>query len=188
MQDSISAYYFTRNMERNLFVGILITVAVILVLYEGYSKVEDRVLSFAGIMAAGIALFPTGTHQFEILPSLPITPHGFCAVIFFGSIFYVCIFCSKNTLIYIKDPTKKRHYEIIYKILASCMIMAIIIAVVGKTIHFDKYIFWVEAIGNWSFSLFWYFKTREVNPKIPWHPHFRFDTKKFVGFIENSNQ
>ena len=53
-QDSISAYYFTRATERNLFVGVLICIAVFLIIYEGYSKIEDRVLSFAGVLAAGV--------------------------------------------------------------------------------------------------------------------------------------
>jgi hypothetical protein len=31
-------------------------------------------------------------------------------------------------------------------------------------------IFWLEAFGVWAFSLFWYIKTRELDPSASWVP------------------
>jgi len=57
-QTSISAYYWTLDLERNFFVGVLCAVGVFLLLYKGYNRLEDRILDLAGISAAGVAFFP----------------------------------------------------------------------------------------------------------------------------------
>jgi hypothetical protein len=196
-QPSISAYYFTLDLERNLFVGILITVGIFLMLYEGYSKREDWVLKVAGVLACGIALFPTGTLGFTIAAT-KFTWHAICAVGFFFCIFYVCIFLSETTLSDLddKDPAQKKKkdtYRTIYKVIAGFMIGPIVIAVLANLLprpwlynFFDgKLVFWVEATSIWSFALFWFFKTREVNGNIPWRS---FDERNQYLFRLMSNR
>jgi cytochrome bd-type quinol oxidase subunit 2 len=65
MKPSISDFYHT--VLRDLFVGVLITMGVFLVSYQGYERKEgepfsDNVLAtFAGLMVFGVALFPNET-------------------------------------------------------------------------------------------------------------------------------
>lgn len=54
---SMSAYY--HSVMRDVFVGCLFGIAFCLFLYKGFSRSEDLALNAAGIMAIGVALFPT---------------------------------------------------------------------------------------------------------------------------------
>ena len=176
MQPTLSNYYFTRATERNLFVGILITVAVFLVLYEGYSTLEDRVSTLAGVLAAGVALVPMGTITWTFAGKV-LSLHGTFAVLFFCCIDFICIVLSKTTLADL--PTDQQtFYRKRYALFSSFMIGSVLVAfladILPKPWLFDLFdgtlVFWVEAVGVWSFGLFWYYKTREVNPAMPWRP------------------
>jgi hypothetical protein len=66
-QGSISAYYHAVGPSlsawyvailRTWFVGTLFSVSIILGLYRGYSRTEDRLLDVAAILGVGIAVFP----------------------------------------------------------------------------------------------------------------------------------
>jgi uncharacterized membrane protein len=178
-QPTISHYYCTNNgeWERNLFVGILITVGIFLILYMGYSRLEDWVLNVAGVLAVCIALFPTG-HCLGI-QGQQITLHRVVAVIFFLCIFFICIFLSKVTLSSLRDNVpeekkKKDKYARIYDVLSAFMLLAVILTVLGNSLlksSFDqvfsgKLTFWIETIGILAFSFFWLVKTREIHGNI----------------------
>ena len=175
-QDSISAYYFSRDTERNLFVGILICIGIFLHLYEGYSVLEDRILSLAGVFAIGIALVPMGTIGWEVFGQR-VTLHGIFAALFFACIHIVAIWLSETTLSDLEGK-RRRFFEKRYKIVSGIMIGSIIIALAAyllpKTWLLERFngklVFWVETVGVWCFAAFWYYKTREVNPHIPWRP------------------
>ena len=51
-QSSMSAYYWTRDVERNIFLGVLFFIAAYLLLYKGYTLLQDRALNLAGVSAA----------------------------------------------------------------------------------------------------------------------------------------
>jgi hypothetical protein len=182
LKGSISAYYHVDNLERNLFVGILITVGVFLILYEGYSKREDWTLTLSGICVVFVALIPTA------IEGKNFTWHEVFAIIFFVGIFIVMFFFSNETLSKIKDPKRKEKYRKIYQLIAILMIICIIIALIFKIIldaqgKEHTAIFWLEAGGIWLFALFWLVKTREVNPNIPLKPIER--NKYFLDFENN---
>ena len=172
-QPSLSAYYWTHDMERNLFVGVLWAIGVFLVLYKGYTKLEDWILNVAGICAAGIALFPT--------------PHGeegtwlhyVFAGLFFACIFYVCIFMSEKSLEEMPDKARAERFRVAYRWCASVMIVSVAVALAGKLLLRHEYfsailehggIFVFEATGVWSFAAFWYIKTRELDASVSWMP------------------
>ncbi|MDI6800364.1 MAG: hypothetical protein QMD53_06890, partial [Actinomycetota bacterium] len=56
LQRSISFYYYTNAGD--LFVGLLVAVAMFMVTYQGYEVIDDVVSSVIGFMALGIAIFP----------------------------------------------------------------------------------------------------------------------------------
>ena len=62
IQQSVSAYYYTNLRE--IFTGTLCAVSLFLIRYKGVSnpvfwKDDNRMTNLAGIMALGVALFPT---------------------------------------------------------------------------------------------------------------------------------
>lgn len=185
MQPSISEYYITRDLERNLFVGILICIGVFLWLYEGYSYWENRILDVAGVLVALVALIPVSATSFTLgafvipvrmqIGGATFSVHGFCAVTFFICIIVVSTVFSRTTL---KGRPDKAKWIRIYTIIATWMFVGIGLSVLSGVFHqswlgriFDgKGVFWTEAFGVWGFAAFWLVKTKEVNPTIEFQP------------------
>ena len=175
-QTSISAYYWTKDLERNIFVGVLCAVAVFLVLYKGYNLLEDRILDLAGASAAGVAFFPID--KSGDCTSSGVSAHGVFAVIFFVCIFYVCIAMSRKSLNEITDSARREGFRYAYLWCSGIMLGSIALAVLSRFLPKDyiqalcenSAIFWFEAVGVWAFSAFWYIKTRELDPSLSWIP------------------
>ncbi len=172
-QPSISDYYATLDFERNIFVGILCFVASYLILYQGYTWLEDRVLDVAGFSAVGIALFPVSDKP-------GISAHYIFAIAFFSCIFYVCIYMSRKTLS-VTDPDQINFFRWSYRACASVMVGIIVFAIImsllpenfKKVFHENHVIFWMEAFGIWAFSAFWYIKSRELDSSLSFVPFFK---------------
>ena len=174
-QTSISAYYWTEHFERNFFVGTLCSISVFLILYKAYTTLEDRILDLAGVAASGVAFFPMSENG--DCANAGISAHGVSAAIFFACIFYICIFTAKTSL---QDlPPKRQHqFGIAYRWCAGIMIGSAVCAILVAMLPIDlvqslcraSAVFWFEAVGVWSFSAFWYIKTRELDPSASWVP------------------
>lgn len=65
VRTSISAYYYT-NM-RDIFVGLLLLVAVFMVFYKGYNIIDDVIATVIGLSGAGVVLFPVDITGPEII-------------------------------------------------------------------------------------------------------------------------
>lgn len=185
MQPSLSEYYITRELERNLFVGILICIGIFLWLYEGYSYWENRLLDLAGVLVAGVALFPVSATSFTIgsmtipvrwqIGTVPISIHGICAVTFFVCIIVVATFFSRTTL---RGRSDAAVWIRRYKLISTWMFVGIGVAALSRMLPnswlgnlFDgKGVFWVETFGVWGFATFWLVKTKEVNPNLEFRP------------------
>lgn len=175
-QTSISAYYHTLDPERNIFVGVLFAIAVFLILYKGYRKLEDYVLHIAGISVLGVALFPVD--KTDDGGAFLVSAHSVFAVSFFICIFIVCIFMSETSLKKLQDEDRKRTFRRLYRLCASVMVGAVILAVISRFLSADFIhalrkngaIFWFEAVSVWAFSAFWFIKTREMVPSMSWIP------------------
>ena len=186
MQASISDYYATRELERNLFVGILICIGVFLWLYEGYGFWENRILDVAGVLVALVALVPVTASSFSIgslvipvrgmIGGFSFSVHGFCAVTFFICIIVVSTVFSQTTL---KGRPDRKKWIAIYTGIAGWMFAGIGVAVLSGVFHlplFGKWfganwVFWAEAFGVWGFGAFWLVKTQEVRPDLPFLMH-----------------
>lgn len=92
---SLSAYY--HSGMRDVFVGILALVGLLLVTYKVTERNRDNALSFvAGLAAWGVALFPTGIPDEVAVPLTALQDRlgeGFVEAIHFGSaaVFIVCL-------------------------------------------------------------------------------------------------
>jgi len=170
-QPSISAYYWTHNLERNFFVGALCAMGVFLVLYKGYTRLEDWILNLAGVCAVGVA-FAAMVKGSDCGPA-GFSWHGFFAVTFFACIAAICIFMSQKSLEDEHDPARKAAYLRRYWICAAVMAASITAAMVLKLMPLEKtkelcergWTFWCESFAVWAFAAFWYIKTRELEPK-----------------------
>jgi hypothetical protein len=169
-QSSISAYYWTLDPERNLFIGMLCFIGAYLILYRGLTWIEDRALDVGGLCAVGVALFPAPEEG-------GLSAHYGFAIFFFACIFYVGIFMSRRTLPSL-EPAERRFFRICYMICSSIMVGVVVIGIVlfllpkelRESITAGHLVFWLEAIGIWAFSAYWYTKSRELDPKLSFVP------------------
>lgn len=172
LQDSMSAYYHAVQKSnsdyvistRDVFVGILFAIGVFLVLYKGFTSKENWVLNAAGTLAVGIALFPMEWDCGADCRKISI--HGFCAITFFLSIAYVCIYRASDSLRYINnDPIRMQRYRLIYKLFGFGMIASPFIALLLTLVflRYKSYTFFAEAAGIWTFAFYWIVKSRELS-------------------------
>jgi hypothetical protein len=159
-----------QGVMRNWFVGLLFALGGILVLYKGFTSMEDWALNLAGVMALGVALFPMawgpnfkGT-EVSVL-NVRFSLHGFCAVMLFLCIGYVCIFRAGDTLKLIKDSKVRDRYRTTYRWLGWAMIVFPIAPFVlfGVLQIQNRATFFVELAGIWVFALYWLVKDHEIS-------------------------
>ncbi len=175
-QTSLSAYYWTLDFERNFFVGALCAIGVFLLLYKGYTPLEDRVLDLAGLSAAGVALVPVAKGS-ACGAASGVSAHGVFAVVFFLCLAFICVFMSEQSLKDMPEP-RRSQFRRAYHICAGAMIALIGLAVASRFLTGGALesacrrgaTFWLEALAIWTFAAFWYIKTRELDPGHSWVP------------------
>jgi hypothetical protein len=169
-QPSISAYYWTEDLERNFFIGALCAIGVFLLLYKGYTQLEDWVLNVAGISAVGVGFFAM-TKGSDCGPG-GFSWHSVFAIVFFACIAYVCIFMAQKSLENEPDAARKAMFLRAYRLCAAVMAISVIAALALKLLPTEQtkslcargWTFWCESLAVWAFAAFWYFKTRELEP------------------------
>jgi hypothetical protein len=172
LQHSMSAYYHAGNgAMHDWFVGILFMVSIVLFVYKGFTRLEDRTLNLAAILITGVAVFPMSWPDSCFkgieLEGLPWSLHGTCAISFFLCIAYVCLFRAGDTLVLIPDEEKDRRdrYRRLYRICGACMIAFPLIAFVlaGMLHRKDSFVFFAEAAGVYVFATYWLIKSKELD-------------------------
>jgi hypothetical protein len=169
-QPSISAYYWTQDLERNFFIGALCAIGVFLLLYKGYTQLEDWILNVAGVCAVGVGFFAM-TKDSDCGPR-GFSWHSIFAVAFFSCIAYVCIFMAQKSLENEPDSARKEMFTRAYRLCALVMAVSVIAALTLKLLPSEQtkslcqrgWTFWCESFAVWSFAAFWFFKTRELEP------------------------
>jgi threonine/homoserine/homoserine lactone efflux protein len=178
-QDSMSAYYHASSADssmRDWFVGILFGVAAFLILYRGYRPLENWLLNIGGVFAVGVAIFPM---SWECTSNCKWSPHGFCAVAFFLCLAAVCLFCSRDTLQLIKDPTRRKRYQGVYSVLGVMMVALPLAAWVVTTVFTpSKVVFCIESAGIVAFAAYWLTKSKELEES-------QLDRKVMKGMIKH---
>ena len=163
LESSFSAYYHTEM--RDVFVGSLCAVGVILFLYKGVSDKEDIALNLAGIFAVLVALVP-GSSPVIILRGYSLTAddwHTIFGTSFFLAIAFVCWFCASDTL-HLLDPSEQWLFKWLYRLFAVLMVALPLLAVVLLYL-FDEtnsIVFFVELLATWVFGAYWIVKTIEI--------------------------
>jgi hypothetical membrane protein len=150
----------TTGTMRNLFVGLLFAIGIILYVNQGHSRKEDWALNLAGLFAVGIALFPMSWDCYHH----SFSPHGFCAVSFFLCIAFVSAICSRDTLLLIRDTKVRAKYYKTYIGLAIAMVASPIAAYALNFITSQgSPVYWAELFGIYTFAGYWCVKTKEMS-------------------------
>lgn len=175
LASSMSAYYHAsdslhpelgppgQGVMRNEFVGVLFAVSGFLLVYQGYSKLEDYALNLAAVLALGVALFPmpwpAGSGHYVL------SLHGICAVSFFLSIAYVCIWRAGDTLPLIKDETVRKRFLRTYRYLGGAMVISPLLAwaLLSTLPDYKSTIFFVELVSIYVFATYWVVKSHEAS-------------------------
>ncbi|HZF65048.1 MAG TPA: hypothetical protein VEZ55_11200 [Chitinophagaceae bacterium] len=175
LQGSISHYYYT--ITGHWLVGILSAVAMFLISYKGYNKLDSVVSSVAGFAAIFIAVFPTNRETLVpevinidacILFSLPENAlrsviHYASAAVFFLALAYISLF------LFTKSRGGKTREKILRnKVFRTCGVVIVIaialIAVYGifenEFVGLKAYhpVFWLEWLALLAFGISWLVK------------------------------
>lgn len=158
---SISHFYYSVDPSgRDALVGSLCAVGVFLILFQGLSIWENRLLNLAGIAAIGVAFFPMDECQCVDR----ISAHYVFAITFFLCLAIVAIFFSKKRLEYIVWPPMKARLRAAYTVCGIAMIglpLAVYLLHRLRPAANDPVMFWTESAGVWAFSAYWFVKTWE---------------------------
>lgn len=131
IQGSISGYYYT-NM-RDFFVGLLCIVALFLISYQGYERIDNIIGNTSGLSALGMLLFPTSmfSGKIEKVGIFLIDDHISEYIhLTFGTIFFLAL--SFNAIFLFtrrhshKLSKEKKHRNLIYRICGSIMFISIV--------------------------------------------------------------
>lgn len=158
---SMSAYYGGHDgLMRNWFVGILWTIGSFLYLYKGFSVAENVALNFAGGFAIGVAMIPCNCWDGAGASS---KLHAFCAVSFFLSMAFVCLFCAGDTIGLLPDQKTQNKFKRRYRIIGWLLVASPAAAVLASYLldQHANFKFFVEAFGVWIFAAYWAVKSHE---------------------------
>lgn len=157
---SMSDYYYTGL--RDVFVGVLVAVGGLLIVYKGYSRWEDGALNLGGLFLAGVAFIPMQNPSSGANRG-PLSLHGLLAVLFFVCIAYVCIFRASDTLALMQDKQREARFRKTYRRLGIATVLSPLAAVlVNFVLGASAQTFFVEAFGVSVFAFYWMVKSREM--------------------------
>jgi hypothetical protein len=153
---SISATYYINPS----LVGVLTTASVILMCYDGYSKLDNLVTTLSGVFGIGIVLFPCNCSvsgdfvgYFQLSVKLSNMIHCTCAVIFFCLLAYNSLFlftlCESDT-------KQKKIRNIIYRVCGIGMLCSMVL--MPLPIYFFAKTFIVEMLALFFFGISWLVK------------------------------
>ena len=150
---SISATYFVAECITP-FMIILGAASLLLISYKGYNKLDDIILTLAGIAGLGICLFPTyspmlafvGTFHTPVALSSSI--HNICAMAFFGLLSYNSLFLFTKSN---GEMTKKKKIRnIIYQVCGIGMLASFGIMLLPS---FHCQVWLMEAVALFFFGV-----------------------------------
>ena len=139
------------GVYRNLFVAILCVIAVCLIIYSGFSKLEDTLLNFSGMALILVAMFPTGWSQSDLpyncgksfIPFIPSTLlgtgwpiHYISAIIFFVLITLVNVLTAGDSIRLIQDEDCKRKWHLVFLVARWLMPISLLLsAILAAILH-----------------------------------------------------
>lgn len=162
-EHSMSAFYGAYNgAMRGPFVGILWAVGAFLVLYKGFSPLEDWLLNLAGVFAIATAMIPCGCWigQAEEYHN---KVHVTVAVLFFVCVAAVVWFCAEDTVTLLPTAALQKRYKALYRGIAFALALSPVAAIAVSYVsnHYVSRTFYIEAGGVFVFAFYWLVKSTE---------------------------
>lgn len=180
IQPSISDYYYTHFRE--IFVGVLCAVSLFLIRYEGHKgnvfwKNDDRMTNIAGLMALGVAIFPTNRDDgayFEKMYSL--VPHSADWVgqlhYAFAAAFFVILAVMSIKVFTLGQKDNPEVQESswnenhIYRICGYIMLMCVAFIPVNMVVKIHSHTTLImETVALFAFGISWLIKGRALGDK-----------------------
>ncbi len=155
------SYFYHVPATRDLFVGLLWALGLFLVLFQGLSRAENWLLTFAGFLLIGVAMVPTSPVQ---CTDTAFDWHEGLAFAFFACLFVVALGFSKRRLTYILWPPLRERFARAYN-WAGCLMIGLPLS--AWALHLwqgpecGHAIFWIEAAAIAAFAFYWFVKTVE---------------------------
>jgi len=169
LQGSISGYYYT-NM-RDFIVGILSGVALFLLSYKGYEKIDDIVANMSGIFALGMIFFPTAMYSGKVVRvGMFLIDDNISEPIHltFGALFFLALSFNSLFLFTRRHPgvmgKEKRRRNVIYRLCGIVMIAAIVCITVytillrGSAVAAINPVLIFESVALLAFGISWLVK------------------------------
>ena len=174
IQSSISAYYHTGM--RDLFVGILCSIALFLYTYKGYNQMDTIAGNLAGIFALGVAFFPTSiAGPLSACIPEPIDNHVIDTIHYASAAGLFLVLSYFSLFLFTKSDGKPSKMKLkrnkIYRVCGYIMLGSIVlIAAYSICGHYERCkaleqyapVFWMETIAVWAFGLSWLTKGKTI--------------------------
>ena len=156
---SMSAFY--GGVMRDWFVGMLWAIGFFLINYKGFSALEDWLLNFAGGCAVLTAMTPCNCWGDASLAKSAW--HTGFAVAFFICMASVCLFCARDTITLLPEPSDRERFERAYVIIAVLLAISPLAAVATAYMAGarDSRVFFIEWFAVWVFAAYWAMKSVE---------------------------
>jgi len=167
MAASISEYYYFSDLTRNLFVGVLCAMGLLMSAYRGWNKNSrwDRTIAVASWVSAwGIALAPCNSGYSWL--------HFTAAGILFG-LMAAMLWWRFTEATGDADEANHCRWKRLRNRVYRCCAIAIVIAILIKAASLIRYVgmdthtpanltFWIEVLGLTAFSFGWLTKSRFI--------------------------
>ncbi|MEJ5996465.1 hypothetical protein WG904_18700 [Pedobacter sp. Du54] len=168
LEKSISAYYYSNLGD--VFVAILIALAMFLFSYRGYEEQLDNwITNIAALAAIGVAFFPCNgveklcviCNHIRLSKETYTTIHYISASIFFISLsILLLVYFTKSDKKDKADKTEeKRLRNMIYRGCGAIMVICLLIIAAFKFFNLgNERIFWPESVALFAFGFAWLVK------------------------------
>lgn len=160
---SMSEYYYSGG--RNWFVGSMCATGVFLIFYR-YAKLDNVLSTVAGVLAIGVALFPTTPPVLH--PALHDTVIGDFHLAFAAGFLlllaYFCGFLFTKSAGPDAETRKKKQRNVIYRGCGAVIAAGVLTAGLFDALTSDSFrnaghpIFWCETAAVWAFGFAWLIK------------------------------
>ena len=152
---TMSDYYALRT--RDAFVGFLFTIGWFLYTYHGYTTQDNYVSNAAGVLALGVAVFPTGGTTFEHCLHLGSAAGLFLLLAYFS----YSLFTKSDPTPTPQKLTRNRIYRGCGIAIVICVVLIALYQTTGLgSTRLDKVkpVFFLETFALWAFGFSWFVK------------------------------
>ena len=159
---SISATYYLSPA----LVAVLTSVSIVLMCYDGYTKVDNIITTISGLFGLGIVLFPCSVGWidsyeavgfFQVPMCISNKIHCFCASVFFCLLAFNSYFLFTKTDDYDCMSESKKKRNVVYRTCGIGMLFFMLLQVISSiSPHFKGYWTMINEIGLlFFFSVSW---------------------------------